>query len=214
MKLTHWPLERAMFNDLATMKPELWVAIVSTLTTLTLGLAALFINVRRDRLQHERDDKVRLDQQKREDAIRELERTHAPQIEFSIDCNFYGPQRNNYLVEVLLTVNNKGRVKQKFKDVTLRIRGIEENQPLEFWKKREPRLYFPHLLVPDVPVVPEGIECFFAEPGEKNTFTYVTKIPETIKFVLAYATFSYNSEDSHDAERVFCVNGVRRGPTA
>jgi hypothetical protein len=87
----------------------------------------------------------------------------------------------------------------------LRIRGIEENQQLIYWKGREPRLDFPQKLVDNVPVVPQGVPYFFAEPGEEHTFTYVTKIPSSIKYILAYATFSYGNEATHDTEKVFPV---------
>ena len=50
--------------------------------------------------------------------------------------------------------------RQEFKDITLRIRGIKENQPLEEWKGREPRLYFPEELVKNVPVVPAKVGYF------------------------------------------------------
>ena len=193
-----------------------WIALVSILATLTIALVTLFVNRRREKLQQERDDRQRQDQQAREDSLREeqrkreverekTERTYIPQVEFNVDCNFYGPHQDFYLAEILLTVHNKGRVKQEFKDVTLRIRGIEENQPLMHWKGREPRLYFPIKLVDDVPVVPASASYFFAEPGEEHLFTYVTKIPSSINYVLVYSTFSYENGTSHDAERVFPV---------
>jgi hypothetical protein len=113
--------------------------------------------------------------------------------------------QDHFLLEVLLTVQNKGRVEQRFEDINLRIRGIEEDQTLTYWKGKEPRLYFPKKLVDNVPVVPAGVEYFFAEPGEEHIFTYVTKIPSSIKYILAYATFLYGNGTGHDAERVFPV---------
>jgi hypothetical protein len=167
---------------------------------------------REDKIRSEqliREDFIREEALKREDTLREKERTHKPQIEFNIDCNFYGPQGKNYILEVLLVANNKGRVRQEFKDLTLRVRGIKDNQELTFWKGREPRLCFPEALIEDKPVIPQGTEYFFAEPGEKHFFTFVTIIPETIKYILIYSTFSYldekGSSQSHDAERVFKV---------
>ena len=195
-----------------------WIALASVFATLTIALVNIFVNRRREKLQQERDDRLRREQLAREDSLLEeqrkreaerqkTERTYIPQIEFRIDCNFYGPEQDSYLVEVLMTVHNKGRIKQEFKDLTLRIRGIKENQKLEEWEGREPRLYFPEELVKNVPVVPENVGYFFAEPGESNVFTYVTKIPKSIKYILAYATFSYDDDSSHDAERVFAVRG-------
>lgn len=197
------------------MEAKDWVALTGIIATATMAIVTLLVNRRRERLQQERDDRMRKEQQAREDSLldeqrkreaerQKKERTYIPQIEFSIDCNFYGPEQDSYLVEVLLTAHNKGRVKQEFRDIILRIRGIEKGQPLDYWEGRKPRLYFPEKLVGDVPVVPEGVDHFYAEPGEKQVFTYVTKIPASINYILAYATYSYN-EGSHDTERVFPV---------
>jgi hypothetical protein len=39
------------------------------------------------------------------------ERTHAPQIEFTVDANFHGPSEGAYTAEYVLTFNNKGRTR-------------------------------------------------------------------------------------------------------
>jgi hypothetical protein len=205
------------------VKAENWITLVSILATLSISLVAIFMNRHRERLQQLRDDELRHAQQARDDELRQIqqaredairdeqrkreaeERTHVPHIEFSVDCKFFGPQENSYLVEVLLFVRNTGRIRQEFADVTLRLRGIQDNQPLTFWQGKGPRLCFPEALLENVPVIPEKVDKFFVEPGNETTFTYVTKIPDTIKFVLAYANFSYDSNADHDAERVFQV---------
>lgn len=197
------------------MKSSEWIALVSIVGTVTIALINIFLNRRREKLQQERDDKLRKEHEAREDSLLEdqrkreaerqkKERTYIPQIEFNVDCNFYGPVEESYLVEVLMRVNNKGRVQQQFKNVKLRIRGIEDGQPLSFWEGRGRRLYFPLKLVDDE-VVPPGVAYFFAEPGEEHIFTYVTKIPSSVIYILAYTTFSYGKDGSHDAERVFAV---------
>jgi hypothetical protein len=171
-----------------------WIALAGILITLTIALVNLLLTQRREK-----------DERRREAERQKRERTYVPQLEFSINCNFYGPEEDSYLVEVLLTVHNKGRVQQKFRNLILRIRGIRQDQPLTYWEERKPRLYFPEELVRNESVIPAGVEYFFAEPGEEHVFTYVTKIPSSVKYILAYATFSYGHESSHDAERVFPV---------
>jgi len=189
---------------LSDWTPHDWIALAAVAASTATAVLTVFYSQRREVRQQNRDDQLRREQQAREDSLREIERFHVPQIEFEVDCYFHGPQQESYIVEVLLTVRNKGRVKQEF-DVKLRIRGIQRDQPLNYWKGREPRLDFPIKLVDNVSILPEGVAQFFAEPGETNTFTYVTRIPVTISYVLAYATFSYDAETSHDAERVFAV---------
>jgi hypothetical protein len=177
------------------MEFEEVIKLVGIFSTLAVSLVTMFIARRREK-----------EQQAREDARREKERIDFPQVEFNIDCNFYGPQQDEYLVEVLLTVHNKGHVQHQLKDVRLRIRGIEENTELKFWVGGF-RLDFPEKLVP---LATEGEaevgQLFFAEPGEKHVITYVTKIPASIKYILAYAKHRFGAKDHlHDTERVFPV---------
>ncbi|HVE55999.1 MAG TPA: hypothetical protein VNB22_04170 [Pyrinomonadaceae bacterium] len=179
------------------METKDWITLVSVSTTLIIFLVTYFTNQRKDKLL-----------QKREDELREKERTHKPQIEFNINCNFYGPVNKSVLVEVLLIVRNKGRVQQKFNKIILRLRGIKKNAELIYWEKREPRLNFPEELIKDSPVIPEGVNYFFVEPGEEQIFTYVTKIPSDIQFVLAYSSFWYDKTTTHDTERVFQVKPI------
>jgi len=132
---------------LADWKPQDWIALAAVLASIATSGLALFFSQRREARQQARDDELRQQQQARDDELRrqqqarednllKIERVHIPQIEFSIDCKFHGPQRDWYIVEVLLTVRNRGRVKQEFHQVTLRIRGIEQDQALSYWKGR------------------------------------------------------------------------------
>ncbi|MFL6208898.1 MAG: hypothetical protein ACJ74W_08615 [Pyrinomonadaceae bacterium] len=184
------------------MEAKDWISLVSIIATVTLAIVTLLVSRRREKHQQERDDRLRKDQQAREDSLREKGRIDFPQVEFNIDCNFYGPQQDEYLVEVLLTVHNMGHVKHELKDVRLRIRGIKENQKLEYWEDHGHRLKFPEKLVPSETEVGQ----FFAEPGEKHVITYVTKIPASIKYISAYARHSFGADKLlHDTERVFPV---------
>ena len=184
------------------MKAVDWVALVSVIATVTLAIVNIFVSRRREKHQQERDDRLRKDQQAREDSLREKGRIDFPQVEFNIDCNFYGPQQDEHLVEVLLTVHNKGHVKHELKDVRLRIRGIKENEKLNFWEGHGRRLDIPEELVPNETEVGQ----FFAEPSEKHVITYVTKIPASIKYILAYVKHSFGANNlRHDTERVFPV---------
>ena len=87
-----------------------WIAMAGILATLTIALVNIFVNRRREKLQQERDDRLRKDQQAREDFLldeerkreterQKRERTYIPRIGFNIRCNFYGPVQDSYLVE-------------------------------------------------------------------------------------------------------------------
>lgn len=203
------------------------VTLISVLTTLLIFLVTLIVNWRKDKLQKDRDsifrkeqqareDNLRREQQAREDALREeqqkretvrqeKERTHQPRIDFGIDCNFYGPEKDSYIVEFFLTAQNKGLIQQRFESMRLRVRGIEKNQDLSYFPGYEPRLNFPVKLLDNVSVIPPGYGYFFVEPGARQTIAYITKIPSSIKYILAHAVFWYDRNTNHVTERVFPI---------
>jgi len=198
------------------MNPENWIALAGILATTIVAVVTLVINRQREKQQQERDDRLRKEQQEREDKLRREQqeheaeeeakrRTYNPHIEFEIRCNFHGPQEGSLIAEVLLTARNKGLIQQKFKDIRLRVRGIEADQALSFWAGNEPRLNFPLKIVSDASLLPENYNFFFVEPGIEQTFTYVTKVPLSVRYILVHAEFEYDAFTPHTAERVFTV---------
>lgn len=133
-----------------------------------------------------------------------LEEPDKPRIEFDVDCQFLGPILGNFIAAFEIHAENKGHVEHKFSKIVIRVRGIRVGEPLAEWEKRAPRLSFPHELVRDVNLVPTDDEYNFVRPGVSQRFTFTTKIPADIRFIVAHATFEYErSEDEHTAERVF-----------
>ena len=198
------------------MEPKDWIAIVSVSATVLISVVTIISNWRREKHQQEREDKLRREhqeredklrreQQRREERLRETERVHEPHIEISVDCNFYGPEGDEYLLEVLLTVQNKGLVEQVFRNIQVRIRGIEADKPLSYWRGRKPRLEFPIELVDDVQIIPERYSGYYVERGIEVVFPFVTKIPTLIKYILVHSLFEYENSTIHTTERVFQV---------
>jgi hypothetical protein len=140
---TNIQLIKSLINDddylmywCAQMEDKDWIAIAAILATAIVALISLFINLRYNRQSN--NDRVA-----REDLIRAQERKTVPHIEFSIECNVYGPEKGNYLAEFLLIACNRGDIQHKFKKIVLRVRGIESEKPLCYWNGHEPRLNFP-----------------------------------------------------------------------
>lgn len=198
------------------MKPEEWIAIAGLLATTIISIMSMVLSRRREKQQQERDDRLRKEQQEREDKLRkeqqahEIEeeakrRTYSPHIEFEITCSFYGPEKDDYVAEFLFIARNKGLIQQKFKDIRFRVRGIESNQPLSYLEGYEPRLAFPIKIINDVSILPKGYNYLFVEPGIEQVFTFVTKIPLSVKYILAYTEFAYDEFTPHTSERIFTV---------
>jgi hypothetical protein len=193
-----------------------WVALVGITATATMAVVTLFVNRRREQLQQERDDRLRKEQQAREERLLEeqrkreaerqaLERTYQPRIEFGIDCIFHGLHHDSHIVEFQLITQNKGNVQHRFEKMILRVRGIDSEQPLTYLQGYEKRLNFPVKLLDNVSVIPQGYGYFFVEPGAKQTIAYITKIPSSLKYILAHAVFWYDENTNHVTEKVFPV---------
>jgi membrane protein implicated in regulation of membrane protease activity len=85
------------------MEPTDWIALAGIVATALVSVVTLILGQRTRREQQARDDRIRREQQEREDRqrqeqqaredqIREQERFGAPHIEFSVECNTYGPE--------------------------------------------------------------------------------------------------------------------------
>lgn len=182
------------------MEPTHWIAIAGITATLLASVATHLINRYREKRRWEREDRLRHERW-------EKERTYKPHIEFGIDCNFYGPGRGYYLTEFLLRAHNKGAILQQFPSILLRVRGIKHDQAPEYWSGREPRVEFPEKVIDETDIIPRDYNYFFVEPGVRQTFTYVTRTPASIKYVLVQAKFTYDEFTPHTVERVFLVGG-------
>jgi hypothetical protein len=181
------------------MEDKDWIAMAGILATVIISVISLILS-----------RKAHKDQLAREDLIREQERKNVPRIEFSIECNVYGPENGDYLTEFLLIIRNRGDILHKFKKIVLRVRGIESGKPLCYWGGYEPRLSFPARVLDNVNVIPAGYNYFFVEPGVVQVLTYVTKIPSSIKYVQAFALFEYDEHTPHTTERVFQMEPILR----
>jgi hypothetical protein len=196
------------------MEPTDWIAIAGLATTTVIAAGSLIYASLTQRAQQTREDKLRAAQQAhedalrttqqvREDALRERHREDEPHIELSVDCQVHGPDGDAYLFELILTAHNRGLVRQQFRSILLRIRGIERNQPLSQWRGFEPRLEFPVTLINGAEVLPPRYNFLFVEPGVTQTITYTSKIPASMKYILVHVEFRYDKATPHTAERVF-----------
>jgi hypothetical protein len=135
------------------------------------------------------------------------ERVHAPQIEFSVDAVLHGPSDGKYAAEYVLTFENKGktRVQIKESELKLRVRGIKTGEELKDLEGMSPRLDFPYKLVDNKQVMPEKSEYTFFEPGIKQEWRYISKVPADYQFIVVSGKFFYDRDHPHTAERVITV---------
>jgi hypothetical protein len=185
------------------MRPSDWIALCGIAATLLVASVSLFFSASMQRRQQQRDDDLHRAQQKREDELRQSHGEDRLRIEFMVDCSVHGRVCEEFLVEFLISANNRGLVAWKFSSIVLRVRGIEEGFPLLPWHPTEPRLGFPVVVVDDAQVIPHTLNFFFVEPGVKQVFSYVTEVPARIRYILSHVEFEYDRFTPHTFERVF-----------
>jgi len=199
--------------------PKDWIALAGVLSTAVISLVSLLLSRRREVLQQERDDRLRREQEEREYIIREQERKFVPHVEHGIVCNTFGPEGADYIVELILDVFNKGSVRRKFRSMRFRIRGIKAGGDLIFWEGLgQHRLKFPEKLIDDdlVPPSRDNEEnYYYVEPGIRQVFTYVTKIPVSVRYILVHVRLEsilekheHREENVFTAERLFQVESI------
>lgn len=130
-----------------------------------------------------------------------------PRLEFSIDCEFFGPVGGEYIAQFTLNARNRGLVRYQFSRIDLRVRGIARDSGIQYWSGREPRLEFP-LSVLKTNVIPDNYNFFFVEPGIEQPITYVSKIPENIQYILVNAVFHYDRFTPHSIEKAFEIRSM------
>jgi hypothetical protein len=164
----------------------------------------------RELLREERETQRQSLLEEKQRQREERERRYQPHIEFTIDCHTYGPQNGFLLAEFVIAANNKSLIRHQFKEILLRVRGIERDSPLVSWQGHEPRLHFPDKLF-ETDIVPDNLNFTFVEPGVKQEFTFVSRIPEKYRFIVARAEFHYDAFTPHSIERAFEIDpGSRR----
>lgn len=191
------------------MNPENWVGLTGILATATVSIFSVLWNTRvHKRLRDEqfsREDVIRKDYETKEDERRKIERIHSPQIEFDLSARFFGPEQEEYLLEIRLNLTNSGLVQQKLWDPKLRILGIKKGVSLNFRANDPYRLEFPEKVLPLRDLRPADYNFFFVEPGVHQDISYVTKVSSSLGYVLVYSEFHYDTTTPHTAERLFEV---------
>jgi hypothetical protein len=196
------------------MEPRDWIAIASIVVSGVVALVSLFINSKREKERQERDDRLRRDQQTREDDIRNRTRLLIPRIEFRLDCNFSGPLNGDYIAEFVLHLINRGATRHQVNDLTMSIRGVKlsNDDKLRFWddgRVNVPcRVSFPDNLLDKAQVILPG-ESIAIEPGVTLDMPLSTIVRQPYRYILAKANIDYDKDGRYGVERVFELPAVK-----
>jgi hypothetical protein len=132
-------------------------------------------------------------------------REDVPHIEFSVDVNFVGVQDDQWLVEILALLDNKGQVRHSISDFTFDLRCVSSDEALRHGGEGiNYQLEIPHKLK-EGSWMPRGWAYTFIEPGLRTRYSFISTVPVSASFVLVHGRFSYSKEDFHTADRLVKV---------
>lgn len=124
-----------------------------------------------------------------------------PHIETSADINFIGEHGDSYIVELIAYIENKGSVQHLMTELSFDLFGLKLDDPLTPAQEFGNQIRFPHKLA-DGAFLPRRSKEFFIDPGVKAKYSYVSKVPKDMAFVILHYWFPYGDERgySHTAE--------------
>ena len=125
-------------------------------------------------------------------------------IEFTVDMNFIGKQEGCWIVELIANLENKGKVRHDFSDLSFDLEALCGGDAVSANEQFGGQAYFPRELAKKRPWLPRGE--YFIEPGIKAKYSYVARIPESVSFVMLHGHFTYQNQVArHSAERTLKV---------
>ena len=130
-----------------------------------------------------------------------------PRMVFEVDVNFIGQKDGKLVCELVASLENKGVVPMKFKEMTFLLRGISEKDVLSLGDESiRSQLNFVQELCRGS-FIPSSWEYSFIYPNVSTKYNFVTVIPEDTAFVRMQGDFEYLERDgeTHHAAKVLAV---------
>jgi hypothetical protein len=136
--------------------------------------------------------------------IREEEKY--PHIQSSANMEFVGKQDDFWIVELIGTLENKGKVQHKISQFNFDLNAINDDDRIEVSKEWGGQVSFPHKILDDS-FLPHKLDFFFIDPGVKAKYSYIVRVPKNATFLIFHCWFSYADQRgySHTAERTVKV---------
>lgn len=136
-----------------------------------------------------------------------FQREYFPRIDFSVDVNFIGVHKGEWLIEVLGLLNNRGQVPHTIQSFRFELRCLSKGDALiDGDAAIRGQVVFPHVIKENswIPAI-EGVGMII-HPGVSLRYNYVYRIPEDTVFVLLHGILDYGKKSlQHRADRMLKV---------
>lgn len=121
-------------------------------------------------------------------------------IDFSADITFHEKVGNWWIVELVTFIENKGKVQHKLRDFDFDLASINSSDPVNTSDEFGGQVLFPNLISKGS-FLPKKYSEFFIEPGLKNKYSYITRVPVDAEVLILHSWFNYlDGKHSHSAE--------------
>ena len=120
---------------------------------------------------------------------------YAPRIEMSVDVCFVGQHGDDWVVELLCLLENKGQVPYAIRSLSFNLRTLlESDTPAEGGDAIRHQLEFPHRVKEGswIPVVSQNPAVI--HPGIKMRYSYVQCIPADARLALLHGVLDYGKQ--------------------
>ena len=135
-----------------------------------------------------------------------------PHIATSCQIKFIGLQRGQWMIELIATLENKGKVEHRFKDFTFDLNGIRKCDSLVQSIQWGGQINFPIALA-EGSLLPSDFQFFSLGPGVTGNYSFVTSVPDDIKFLILHCRFRYMDRLSY-SHSMECTQIVPQPPVA
>ena len=130
-----------------------------------------------------------------------IERGLFPPVEFYLKWIVHGEQKNRIIIEILPVLENKGTSILIVKNLRIEVRYLLREDPIRFFPNFRGRLDFSRSLEDDLYLDDSGRfqvlpHDTFIKPGVKQTYSFITFIPNEASYVLLHSTFDYDKRTS------------------
>jgi len=128
------------------------------------------------------------------------QRENYPWIDFNVDISFIRKKEDWWIVELIAYVENKGKVQHIIKEFEFELASLNLADKVETSPEFRNQVYFPNKISKGS-FLPANCSYFFIEPGLKNKYSYVARIPINAEVIILHSKFNYeDGKHFHMAE--------------
>ncbi|MHC1777561.1 MAG: hypothetical protein AB9834_19340 [Lentimicrobium sp.] len=121
-------------------------------------------------------------------------------IDFSVDIEFHAKIKDWWIVEIIAYIENKGKVQHKIELFDFKLESINSTDNIDDDEEHRNQVLFPNIIAENS-FKSKDAGYFFIEPGLKNKYSHVAKVPANAEVLLLHSWFDYlDGKHSHIAE--------------